>query len=168
MDLTNSNIQWWFSYIKMVFQKLFLSIFWSYQDAMVYYYRCIPPKQSIFPQCPRLWVTTESVDLRSKVKPPTHPPHPHPSPGTAYQHSGTTGGPIRPPKKQFIPPKQSIFPECPWSWVTTESVGLKSKDKNHSPTHSIPISHQGPHFNTLGPWGATSPPNNKGWLAFGF
>ena len=73
----------------------------------------IPPKRSIFPERPQLWVTTGSVGLKSKVKPPIHPPHPHPSQGTPYQHSGTTGGPIRLPKQQYIPPKQSIFPERP-------------------------------------------------------
>ena len=74
-------------------------------------------------------VTTESVDLKSKFKPPIHPPHPHPSPETPYQHPGTMGGPIRPPKQQYIPPKQSIFPEHPLLWVTTGSIGLKSKIK---------------------------------------
>ena len=98
--------------------------------------QCIPPKRSIFPDRPRLWVTTGSVDLKSKVKPPIHPPHPHPSPGTPYQHSRTTGGPIRPPKQQYIPPKRSIFPKRPQSWVITGSVGLKSKIK--PPTHPSP------------------------------
>ena len=93
----------------------------------------IPPKWSIFPEHPLLWVTTGSIDLKSKVKPTTHPPHPHPSPGTSYQQSGTTGPPIRPLKQQHIPPKQSIFPECLRSWITTGSIGPKSKVK--PPTH---------------------------------
>ena len=109
----------------------------------------------------RLTVTTGSVSLKSKVKPPTQPPHPHPSQGTPYQHSGSTGGPIRLPKQQYIPPKQSIFPERPRSWVTTGSVGLKSKVKPPN-NHPIPILYQGPHINTLGPRGAPSdPPNNN-------
>ena len=124
--------------------------------------QCIPPKRSIFPDCPRLWVTTGSVNLKSKVKPPIHPPHPHPSPGTPYQHSGTMGGPIRPPKQQYIPPKQSIFPERPRLWVTTGSAGLKSKVKPKTPSPSVtPIPHQGPHFNNLVPRGAPSDPHNN-------
>ena len=87
----------------------------------------IPPKRSIFPEHPLLWVTTGSIDLKSKVKPTTHPPHRHPSPGTSYQQSGTTGPPIRPLKQQHIPPKQSIFPERLQSWITTGSICLKSK-----------------------------------------
>ena len=83
-----------------------------------------------------------------------------PTPGTPYQPSGTTGGPIRPPKQQYIPPKQSIFPKRPRLWVTTGSVGLKSKVK--TPTHPIPIPHQGPYINTLGLQGAPGhPPNNN-------
>ena len=82
----------------------------------------------------------------------THPPHPHPSPGTPYQQSGTTGGPIRPLKQQYIPPKQSIFPERPQLLVTTGSVYLKSKVKPTTLSPSLtrdPIStlwdHGGPH-----------------------
>ena len=120
----------------------------------------IPPKRSIFPEHPRSWIKTGSVSLKSKIKPPAHPPHLQISPGTPYQHSGTTGGPIRPPKQQYIPPKRSIFPERPQSLVTTGSICLKSKVK--PPTHPIPIPHQGPHFNNLGPSGAPSdPPNNN-------
>ena len=49
-----------------------------------------------------MWVTTGSVSLKFKVKPPTHQAHPHPSTGTPYQHSGTMGGPIRPVESTFV------------------------------------------------------------------
>ena len=65
----------------------------------------IPLERSVFPMRRRWWVTTGSFCLKSKVKPLIHQPHSHPSPGTPYQQSGTTGGPIRPPKQQYIPPK---------------------------------------------------------------
>ena len=123
--------------------------------------QCIPPKQSIFPERPQLCVTTESVDLKSKFKPPIHPPHPHPSPETPYQHPGTMGGPIRPPKQQYIPPKQSIFPEHLGSWITTGSIGPKSKVK--PPTHP-PHPHPSPgtphqHSGTTG--GPIRPPKQQ-------
>ena len=86
-------------------------------------------------------VMTASVGLKSEVKPPTNPPHPHPSPRTPYQQSGTTGGPIRPRKQQYIPPKRSIFLKNPQSWVTTGYVGLKSKVK---PLIQQPHSHPSP------------------------
>ena len=69
---------------------------WTHQTPEQQY---IPPKWSIFPKHPQLWVTTGSFGLKSKVKPPAHPPHPLASPETPYQHSGTTGGPIRPTKQ---------------------------------------------------------------------
>ena len=62
-----------------------------------------------------------------------HPPHLHPSPGTPYKQSGTIGGPIRPPKQQYIPTKRFIFCKLPRSWVMTGSVGLKSKVKTNYP-----------------------------------
>ena len=35
---------------------------------------------------------------------------PHPWPGAMYWPAGTLGAPIRPPKPQYLPPKQACFP----------------------------------------------------------
>ena len=70
--------------------------------------------------------------------PPTYPPHPHPSPKTPYQQSGTMRGPIRPPNNNTYPPQTDpFFPKLPRLWVMTGCVGLKSKVKtNHPPIPS--------------------------------
>ena len=102
-----------------------------------------PPNNNTYPQNDPFFLTTSIVGNNWKHRRPkiqsqtTHPPHPHSSPGTPYQHSGTTGGPIRPPKQQHIPPKRSIFPEHPLLWVTTGSIGLKSKIKPPTPSPSL-------------------------------
>ena len=39
----------------------------------------------------------------------THPPHPHPSAGTPYQHSGTTWAPSDPPNNKTYPQNDPFF-----------------------------------------------------------
>ena len=79
----------------------------------------------------------------------------------SYQHCGTPGGPTRPPKQQYIPPCQSIFPKHPQLWVTTGSASLKSKVK--TPTH-LPHAYpsQGTPYQHSGtPGGPIRPPKQQ-------